>query len=182
MNSVIDKLNKALGSDKEPTRLAPGSISHENSGSILQSARDILSHSATGQELLDFADKTEVNIMVVKSRDSFAAQPDPKAVYVSAPAGAKTATPDLVIQLVAALRESFQDTDIDWKRPTFAVGKDRFVKTMVDKRKDSLFLQCVVVQELTNNLHTQDFLDAFDKMGYSSIMEAYQKDLQQQRG
>lgn len=176
MNELIAKLNKAL----RPRAQGPvdSSLRHENEVAIIDSAKKMLAKSETGQELLDYARDANIEMHVLRSKDSFGFLPDKSAVYIATPAGQMMPTVRAVIHLAGALRQAQQETIEGLQRPANTrMGKERYIRAYVGKDKDALFYQTAVVYELFEATGLLEIIDEFEQMGYISLYEAYKEDM-----
>jgi len=177
MNDLIAKLNKALkfGGFSVPRE---GTMRHENEAAILDAATKMLRKSETGAGLLDWAQANSLEMHVLRNKDSFGFLPGKSVVYISAPAGQQMPTVRAVIHLAGALRQAQQEQTPGLERPTTArIGKERYIRTFVDKDMDALYYQTAVVHELFEATHLGEIIDEFERMGYISLYEAYKEDL-----
>lgn len=176
---LIEKLNKALKTKAKP---APsGSFRHENEVAILDAATKLLAKSELGANLLDFARTEGLTLHVLRSKQDFGYTPEEKAVYISCPAGVMMPTTRAVIHLAGALREAEQDTSDHLKRPTPKLGRERYARQLLEKKKDQAIAQAIVVYEIEEATGLSEIVDEFDRMGYRSLYEAYSLDVAESR-
>src|SRR5690606_8885534 len=96
--------------------------------------------------------------------------PDKSVVYIATPAGQAMPTVRAVIHLAGALRQAMQEDITGLERPADTrMGKERYIRTYVDKDKDALFYQTAVVYELFEATQLREIIDEFDQMGYISL-------------
>jgi hypothetical protein len=179
MSDLFEKLKKAL----KPTGAAAptGSLIHENEVSILQGAAQVLSKSDTGKQLLDFAKENGIAVHVLRNKENFGILSSDSTVYISSPAGHDLPPLRGAIYLAGALRQAQQETEDGLKRPKPAnTTKDQYVRTYVQKNKDILWHQSAVVYELAKVNGLSQIVDEFTAMGYLSLYEAYQEDVNSQ--
>lgn len=177
MSNPFDKLNRKLG-NTAPKQGKSG-YRHEREATILSELRAVMQNSPMAQSLLQFADDNKIEIHVLRHKTGFGFVPESSHVYIAAAPEDKSGSAEMIIHLTAALREAQQEFEPDMKRPDISHGKEAFTKRFVDKKSDIRWHQCAVVDELASNLNFTEIIDSFKAMGYSSLLEGYRKDLQE---
>jgi predicted transcriptional regulator len=175
---ILSKLNKGL---KFGAGAASGTLIHDNESAILDAATQLLSKSATGAKLLNFAAENGIKMHVLRNKAEIAYNPAESTVYIAAPAGLPMPGMRAVIHLAGALRQAQQETMEGLERPKSAnIPQDQYVKTFVQKDKDALFAQTCVVYELSKVNGLSEIVDEYEAMGYLSLYKAYQEDMKSQ--
>ena len=85
--------------------------------------------------------------------------------------------PSITLWLAGALRESSQEYDPHLKRVSLQNGETIYFHREQKKLEDKLFWQTGVAYELGKLANKPEFIDSFIVMGYYSLIEAYEKDL-----
>lgn len=173
MNDNIIKLNNSF---KPRNSSGKASYRHDREAEIIDQLRFVMKHSPMAQSLLDFADEHKIEIHVLKNKAGFGFVPESSHVYIAASPDTKTGSSEMIIHLVAALREAQQEFEPQHKRPNVSMGEEAFVERFANKKSDVRWHQCAVVDQLATNLNFTEIIDSFKEMGYGSILEGYRKD------
>lgn len=174
MTNPFDALNKAVKRNVEPRK---GGFRHDREDEIIAHALDNLALSAKGRELIAFRNTYDIQIGVLKSKNPVDYVPAEKTAYISATSSQNIDDPELTIHLAGALREAMQEHIDNLKKPTVAMGQTNFANRFGDKVEDKLIWQTLIVFELGKNANKSEFIDTFRAMGYSDLIESYEKDL-----
>jgi hypothetical protein len=175
MNSLIDRLNKALRPSQGGGN--PGRFTHENEVAILDAAKQLLNKSEAGRELLLFARDKNIQLHVLKNKSDFGVLPKDNTVYISCPAGQELPTVRAVIHLAGALREAMQEHTADLKRPNISIEPRVYAHLSGERRVDQLYWMTAVVYEIYEATGLLEIVDEFVSMGYLNLYEAYKTDL-----
>lgn len=173
INDPFDTLNKTFSAGRNS---AKSSFRHEREDHIIDQLRFVMKHSDTAQALLDFADNHNIQIHVLKNKEDFGFIPEGQIVYIAATPNERIGTPEMLINLIGALREAQQEQFPETRRPTLDMGEERYVQHYVDKKADIHWHQCQAIEEIEKSLGFTEIVDSFRAMGYSEILEAYKKD------
>jgi hypothetical protein len=172
---LLSKLNKGL---KFGAKAAPSGLLHENEVAILDAAKQLLNNSAHGRELLDYAAQNGVKLHVLRGTEKFGFFPEDSAVYVSCPAGQRMPELKTVLLLAGALREAMLERENGLKRPTPAIGRERFIATQTERDVQITGWQVLVGYEIFEATGLREIIDVMESMGYASLIEAHKLDLE----
>lgn len=170
----FDALNNAVKKAATPPK---GGFRHEKEVEIVKHALEMLALSPKGRELIAFKNNHNISIGVLKSKNSVDYAPSERTAYISASSGQKADDPALTINLAGALREAMQEHDNTLKKPEISMTQANYNNRFIDKIEDKLVWQTLVVYELGKIANKSEFIDTFAAMGYSNLIESYEKDL-----
>lgn len=176
MKNPFESLNILLKNDKP---LEKRMIRHSKENEIIDIALNRLSQSEMGQELVDFVHNYNVKITVLRGTENRDYAPTKDAVYLAISESTATDDPAHTIYLAGALREASHEYDNHLKRISLENGESIHYHREYQKFEDKLFWQTGIVYELGIIANKSEFIDSFTLMGYSDLIDAYEKDLKQ---
>ena len=174
MKNPFESLNLLLKSEKPPERRM---IRHSKEREIIDIALNNLSQSEMGQELVDFVNNYNVKISVLRGVDNRDYAPTKDSVFISVSESAEIDDPAHTINLAGALREASHEYDPHLKRVSIANGESIHYHREYKKFEDKLYWETGIVYELGKLSNKTEFIDSFTIMGYYSLIDAYEKDL-----
>ena len=176
MKNPFESLNTLFKSDKpiEKRRLR-----HTYEREIIDIALDNLSQSQMGIELIEFLNDKAISIAILRGRTNRAYSITDKLVHISVTEDANIDDPEITIYLAGAIREAAQEYDTMLRRVGVDHGESIYVHREGQKFEDKLFWQTGIVYELGIIANRPEFIDSFTLMGYGSLIDAYDNDLQQ---
>jgi len=174
MNKLFESLNGILKSDKP---LENRRLRHPQETEIIDIAKANLSQSEMGTELLNFINDNNIKISVLRGRYNRTHTMSDNVAFISAYEDVDVRSPDLTINLVAAIREVAQEHDTMLRRVGVDSGESLYVHREGQKFEDKLYWQTGVVYELGRVANKLEFIDSFTLMGYGSLIDAYEQDL-----
>lgn len=174
MNKLFESLNNILKSDKprENRRLR-----HPKETEIIDIAKSNLSQSEMGAELLSFLNKENISIAVLRGRYNRSHTTSKNTIYITVYEDIDIRSADITIHLIAAIRQAAQEYDNMLRRVGVEQGESIYVHREGQKFEDKLYWQTGIVYELGKIAHKTEFIDSFTLMGYGSLIEAYEQDL-----
>ena len=152
----IDILNEAFAPKKyrESANLGQG-YDHPHEDAIIKGAKRILSYSATGTELLNFIEETDLKIKVLKDNKQSGYIPSSDLAIVTCPASQTKVTPNTVLSFIRAVREAEQEKG-GLTRPTLQMSKEEYIARDVKKQEDIFVTQFYTAWELKKNMDIND--------------------------
>lgn len=175
--SIFDKLNASMKAS-EPQGKPQGMLKHHpNEEAILKAITGLMASSATGKELLDYADNNEIKITLLGMKQEVSYVPSDNTIYLSWPAQDMKGSPRLIIHLTKAIREAIQDVTPGLERPEFNWPQQNHVERTIERDKDQLWHVCAVAHQLIEKHNIIEILDEIEKMGYIDLYKAYKEDL-----
>lgn len=156
-------------------------LRHTFESEIINIALDNLSQSPMGIELIEFINEKEINIAILRGRTNRAYSITEKFVHISVADNAYIDDPEITIHLAGAMREAAQEYDTMLRRVGVDHGESIYVHREGQKFEDKLFWQTGIVYELGILANREEFIDSFTLMGYRSLIDAYQDDLEQSK-
>jgi len=174
MKNPFESLNNLIKIEKPPEKRM---IRHSKEREIIDTALANLSESALGQELVQFITENNIKITVLRGRDNRDYTPSKDSVFISVAEDMDADDPEITIHLVAAIRESMQEHDPMLRTPSLDQGEAIYVHRMGQKDDDKLIWQTKVTYELGKLAKKSEFIDSFTLMGYHSLIDVYEKEL-----
>ena len=153
--SPVDILNAAFSPKNDGERSTSQGYDHPHSDTIITGAKRILSYTATGQELLNFAEEHNIKIKVLKDNKQSGYIPSSDLAIITCPANQTKVTPATVLNFIQAVREAEQELS-GLKRPTGRTTKDEYVRISLEKHEDILVTQFYCSFELWQNRQIED--------------------------
>ncbi len=179
MKNPFESLNAALKIKKphENRRLR-----HPNETEIINIALNNMAQSEIGTELSRFIEDSNINISILRGRESRDYAPSDQTVFLSVNEDLDIRDPIITIHLAGAIRETAQEHDKMLRRVGVDHGESIYVHREAQKFEDKLYWQTGLVYELGRVAGRTEFIDSFTLMGYSSLVDAYENDLLKKQG
>ena len=130
------------------------------------------------RKLLKFINDNEIKITVLRGRFNRDYSPSEETVFISVSNDIDITDPAITIHLAGSIRETAQERDQMLRRVGIDRGESIYVHREGQKFEDKLFWQTGIVYELGKVAGKTEFIDSFTLMGYSSLVDAYEHDLQ----
>jgi len=175
MNSLLDSLNSFIKSAKTPERRM---IRHPHESEIIEHSLNELRQCATGTVLVEFMEHNAVILNILRGRyhRNFVTNKD--TAYVSIPESVTYDSPESVILVAGSLREAMQEYDQMLKKVGVEQGETIYVHREEKRHENKLFWKSAIVYELGVLKNHLEYVEAFNMMGYASLLEAYQEDME----
>ncbi len=166
MNKPTPQLNDIL---KPGQPLPPDAL-------MISTALDILDHSPHGQQLVDFARASAIEIKIMATPQPTAYLPESKKVYIGFNRNMPVTPSRFVLMLAGILREAQQE-HAGIKHPALQAPMQEHIKTSMAKHEDKLWHLCTVACELNDQESFKEyyFLDELRKMGHNEVLDLYLK-------
>lgn len=174
MKNPFASLNALFITEKPPERRF---IRHPQEREIIENALNNLSMSDKGQELIDFVNSNDLKITVLRGQHNREFTPNKTNAYLTISESTHINDPSITIHMIGAIREAMHEYDPQLKTPSLSQGESIYVHRMGQKDDDKLIWQTMIVYELGKIANKSDFLDTFMLMGYYDLIDAYEKDL-----
>jgi len=153
---------------------------HPREEQLLTDLKTVLAGTKTGKNLLEHAQKKNLDIYLIKHKEIRGSAPEGKIIYLFAPAEKQEIEPRMVLELAAGLREAEQ-THKDYDAPGPGMDSLEFAVLSHAKNLDIVVHMCRVAFELHQNLNTQDYVDVLEEMGHGGIYDAYVRDFSSEK-
>jgi hypothetical protein len=173
MKNPFESLNTLLKKETKPEKRM---IRHSREREIIDIALNRLSQSEMGQELVDFVRDYDIKISVLRGAQNRDYAPSKEAVFIAVSESMDIADPEITIHLAGAIRECSHEYDPMLQKIPFERGETIYFQREEQKLADKLQWQGIIVYQLGKLAGKTEFLDSFTIMGYSSIIDAYEKD------
>jgi hypothetical protein len=152
-------------------------IRHSREAEIVDIALNNLSQSELGMVMVDFIRDNNVIITVLRGSDNRDYAPDKDHIFISVSEGSDVDDPAHTINLAGAIREAGQEYEPHLKRLTIDHGESIHFHREEKKFEDKIIWQTAIVYELGKIANRSEFIDSFTLMGYSYLVDAYEKDI-----
>lgn len=170
--SPVDILNAAFSPKKDGERSTSQGYDHPHSDVIITGAKRILSYTATGQELLNFAEEHNVKIKVLKDNKQSGYIPSSDLAIITCPANQTKVTPATVLNFIQAVREAEQELS-GFGRPSPTLPKEEYIAQDMKKQEDILVTQFYCSYELHKNRGIEDLLIELKKDGKEQFVNDF---------
>lgn len=143
---------------------------------MISTALDILDHSPHGQQLVDFAKSSGIDIRIMATPQPVAYLPETGRAYIGFNRNLPVSPSRFVLMLAGILREAQQES-FGVKHPPLQAPMQEHVKTSMAKQEDKLWYMCTVACELNDQeaFGPYYFLDELGKMGHHEVLALYLK-------
>ena len=162
----LDKLTASF----EPGNSTQGTATyrHPDEGAQLQQAYALLQQSATGNELLQFAQQNQIAVRMIKNKNATGYIPQSKTIYIGTPVNGAVSTPMLALLVAGAIREAQQELK-GFMPPDETKDLQQHLTINHAKRADVLYYQCAVAYEVSETGDNKEILDEMRKIGHGLI-------------
>ena len=174
MKNPFAQLNTLLKTEKEPERRL---IRHPREREIIEIALNNLKDSPKAQELVAYMEYRGIKAGVLRGRIGREYAPNKEKFFISVADDVDIHDPKITIDFVGALARSVQEYNPHLCTIDPARGETLYVHREEQKFHDMLTWQTAFVYELGKMVNKDEFIDSFTIMGYSSLIDAYEKDL-----
>lgn len=176
MKNPFESLNTLLKNDKPVEKRM---IRHSKEREIIDIALNRLTQSEVGKILADFVSDYDVKITVLRGTDNRDYVPTKDSVFIAASESSEVNDPAHTIHLAGALREASQEYEPQLKRVSVDNGESIYYHREQKRFEDKIIWQTAVVYELGKIANKSEFIDTFTLMGYSYLIDAYEKDFEE---
>lgn len=145
---------------------------HPHAKEIVAEAREILLKAETGQILVEIWDQFQIPIHVIKGNGEAGFSPQNNTIYLQVAGSIKTATPEVVLGLLKALREADMEL-AGFKTPDPSKDITTYAAFMHARNLETITAICKFVKELTNSSYFTVLLDTLPKLGLNGVYKAY---------
>lgn len=179
MKNPFESLNSAIKKVRSPERRR---LRHPQETEIIDVAMANMDSVPIGQELTQFIRDNNIRISILRGRQSRDYAPSDQTVFLSVSDNVEIDDPTITIHLAGAIRETAQEYDNMLRRVGVDRGESIYVHRETQKFEDKLFWQTGLVYELGKLHGKTEFIDSFMLMGYSSLVDAYEEDINNNEG
>lgn len=145
---------------------------HPHAAQIIAEARAKLLLTDIGQKLVKVWDAFNIPVHVIKGNGETGFSIELGTIYVQASGAVKSASPDIVLGMVKALREADLEYAGD-KMPDPMKDVMAYATFMHARNMETVVCMSQFVKELTNSSEYQEFLDSLPQLGLNGVYQAY---------
>ncbi|MDD9899623.1 MAG: hypothetical protein OXT65_01425 [Alphaproteobacteria bacterium] len=143
---------------------------------MIDKALEILAHSQTGHQLVEFADMEKIDIRIIATPKPTTYLPESRAACIGFNKSDPVSPSRFVLMLAGILREAQQEIS-GVSHPDLDEPEEKHIEIGLAKQEDKVWHLCSVAFELSDQpkFTEYNFLDELGKMGHHESIELFRK-------